>query len=349
MIYDNADGGYQIVEKFLPPGKGGNILITSRNLELNRIAEDSMEVLDMGEEEALSLLFKSARINDTSQEMQTLARQLISKLGGIPLAIDQAGAYMMACSCPLEDYLELYVKNQGQLMSNPSFKGASDYGSSTYGTWEISMNAIEARAAKGRDLEANAARYAMTLFKIIAFLHHENIPEELFKNAAENYKKRNIKSEKRLGLPLSVTMLNHKVLCLDKRGEWNKVQFQLGMQILMSFSLMKKSGKMYSIHPLVNSWNRERIPETELNKQILMTRAMLACSVELNYKIDNYKFCGLLVPHIRINYDLGVQLNSGDVYHVDECDRFALVFHHVGNWNEKEMLEGQVMDREWQG
>ena len=113
MIYDNADGGYQIVEKFLPPGKGGNILITSRNLELNRIVEDSMEVLDMGEEEALSFLFKSAKINDTYQEMQTLARQLISELGGIPLAIDQAGAYIMACSCSLEDYLELYVENYG--------------------------------------------------------------------------------------------------------------------------------------------------------------------------------------------------------------------------------------------
>src|SRR6266550_4805259 len=170
LIYDNADGGYQIVERFFPSGKGGNILITSRNIELNRIAEDSMEVFDMGEEEALSLLFKSAKMNDASEKMQTLAKQLISKLGGIPLAIDQAGAYMMACNCPLEDYLELYVNNHCQLMSNPFFKGASDYGSSTYGTWEISMKEIEARGAKGRGYEVNAAKYAITLFKLMAFL-----------------------------------------------------------------------------------------------------------------------------------------------------------------------------------
>ena len=339
VVYDNADGRYQIVEKFLPPGNRGNILITSRNLELVRVTENSLEVLNMGEEEALSLLSKSARLQDTSENLQVLAKQLLSKLGGIPLAIDQAGAYMMACSCPLEDYLELYGKN----LSNSSFKGASNYGSSTYGTWDMSMKEIEARAAKGRDSEVNTAKYAITLFKIIAFLHHENIPEELFKNAAENYKKRDIESEMEFGLPLSVTMLDYNVLSLDKRGEWDKMQFQLGMEILMSFSLIKKNGTMYSTHPLVNSWNRERIAETEINRQISMTKAMLACSVDLNYEIDNYKFCGLLAPHIRIMFCHAAQLNLGDVHHIDECDRFALVFHHVGNWNEEEKLVIQII------
>ena len=109
MIYDNADNGYQVVEKFLPPGNGGNILITSRNYELCRITDNSMEVVEMEEEEALSLLFKSAQLNNTSVDVQMLNKQLVSKLGGIPLAIDQAGAYMISCRCSLEDYLELHI------------------------------------------------------------------------------------------------------------------------------------------------------------------------------------------------------------------------------------------------
>ena len=305
MVYDNAESG---VKKFLPPGNGGNVLITSRNFELCRITEDSMEVHGMEEEEALSLLSKSASLNYTSQDVQILAKQLVSKLGGIPLAIDQAGAYMIACRCPLEDYLELYAKNHDQLMVNPSFKGASNYGSSTYETWEISIKEIESQVANGADFEATAAKSAITLYRIFAFLHHENIPEELFKVAAENYKKRNIDEEQRLGLPLSVTMLDPNVLFLDKKGEWDTMQFQLGIQVLLSFSLLKKSGKMYSVHALVNSWNRSRIPGIEINRQISMTRAMLACSIELDYSVDNYKFYGLLAPHIRANYDHGVQL-----------------------------------------
>ena len=54
-IYDNADGDYSVVEKFLPPGETGNILITSRNGELKRLALDSVNVLDMEEDEAVAL------------------------------------------------------------------------------------------------------------------------------------------------------------------------------------------------------------------------------------------------------------------------------------------------------
>ncbi|KAF8345769.1 hypothetical protein F5887DRAFT_1188989 [Amanita rubescens] len=345
MIYDNADGGYQIVEKFLPPGDEGNILITSRNLELMRITENLMEVLEMGEEEALSLLSKSARLDYRSENMQTKGKQLISKLGGIPLAIDQAGAYMLACKSPLDDYLELYAKNHDELMSNPLFKGASDYGSCTYGTWEISMKEIEARAAKKTNPEAIAAESALALHQIIAFLHHENIPEELFRNAAENYKKRNIDEEEESGLPLSITMLNSKVLFLDENGEWNKMQFQLGIQVLLSFSLIKSTGKVYSVHPLVHAWSRNRVPNMDIVHQLLMAKAFLACSVELDYEIDNYEYCQLLAPHMRTMNNQAAQLNLDNFYY-DECDRFSLVFHRVGNWNEMEKLRMWMLERQ---
>ncbi|KAF8340811.1 hypothetical protein F5887DRAFT_888568, partial [Amanita rubescens] len=242
MIYDNADEGYRVVEKFLPPGDGGNILITSRNKDLVRITskENSIEVLEMGEKDALSLLAKSAMLDCTSEGVTDQATKLVSKLGGVPLAIDQAGAYMLSCNCSLDDYLELLVKNQDQLLSEPSFKGASDYGSSTYGTWEISMKEIEARASNRADPRSIGADCAITLYKIFALLHHENIPaEELFRKAAENYKKRNIKGEKKLGLPLLVTVLNTQVLLLNERGEWDKIQFHAGIQVLLSFSLIR--------------------------------------------------------------------------------------------------------------
>ncbi|KAF8348423.1 hypothetical protein F5887DRAFT_914874 [Amanita rubescens] len=331
MIYDNADSGCQVVE---------------RNLELMRIIVDEMEVLEMEEEEALTLLSKSARLDYASESMQTTGKQLISKLGGIPLAIDQAGAYMLTCKCPLDDYLELYAKNQDQLMSNPLFKGASGYGSCTYGTYEISMKEIEARAAQKRDpAKAIVAESAIAVYQIIAFLHHENIPEELFKSAAENYKKRNIDEERETGLPLSITMLNPKVLLLDEKGEWNKMQFQLGIQVLLSFSLIKSSGTLYSVHPLVHSWSRDRIPKMEIDQQLLMTKAFLASSVELDYTIDNYEYCGLLTPHMRKINDQATQLNLNNIYYDDECDQFSLVFHHIGSWNELEKLTMWMLER----
>jgi tetratricopeptide (TPR) repeat protein len=345
VIYDNADGGYQVVEKFLPPGDGGTILITSRNKDLMRITlkENSMEVLEMEEEEALLLLAKSAMIDYTSQDVKDQAQKLISKLGGIPLAIDQAGAYMLACNHSLVDYLELFIKYQDQLMSDPLFMGASDYGFSTYGTWEISMKEIEARASGRGDHRAIAAESAIILHKIFAFLHYESIPEELFRNAAENYNKRDIDEEKEYGFQLLITLLDAKILFLNERKAWNKLQFQAGIQVLLSFSLIRSSGKMYSIHPLVHSWSRDRIFKSETDKQHLIAKALLSCSVDL-YDCDNYEFCGFLVPHIRASNRHAAEMQLTNDYYDDESDRFSLVFRHTGNWNEAENLQMQVMD-----
>jgi hypothetical protein len=158
MIYDGADGHYQTIEKFLPPGNGGNILITSRNVGLKRITETSLKVLNMAEEEAALLLLKSASFDSMFDHDNNLARKLASELGGIPLALDQAGAYMLTSQLGIADYLELYIKHQHELMSNPEFKGASDYDRTTYGTWDISMQKIEKMAEKDNRQEALAAQ-----------------------------------------------------------------------------------------------------------------------------------------------------------------------------------------------
>ena len=139
MIYDGADGHYQIVEKYLPPGNRGNILITSRSVGLKRISLTSMKVLNMAEQEATSLLLKSAALDGMSENNNDLARKLASELIGIPLALDQAGAYMLTTQCGIAEYLELYTNHKHELLSNSGFKGASDYATTTYGTWDISM------------------------------------------------------------------------------------------------------------------------------------------------------------------------------------------------------------------
>ncbi|KIL58773.1 hypothetical protein M378DRAFT_296070, partial [Amanita muscaria Koide BX008] len=135
MVFDNADGGYQVVAKFVPAGKEGNILVTSRDKVLERITSPthSLEVIEMGEEEAIALLLNSAAIDSNSgQNVAIAAQKLVALLGCIPLAIDQAGHYMHSCGCGLDDYLELFIKHRAKLMSDKEFKGASNYNYSTY-------------------------------------------------------------------------------------------------------------------------------------------------------------------------------------------------------------------------
>ena len=57
LVFDNADGAPEVVEKFIPSGSQGNILVTSRNQSLGCVVsyENSLEVDKMAEKEAISL------------------------------------------------------------------------------------------------------------------------------------------------------------------------------------------------------------------------------------------------------------------------------------------------------
>src|SRR6266478_5515088 len=223
LVYDNADGEYQVVERFLPPGNKGNILITSRNKAFGRFttSQHSLEVDKMGQEEAISLLLESSMLN--SKFVGDTAKRIVAALGFIPLAIDQAGAYVLSCGCSLDSYIELYLKHRERLMSDPGFKGASDYGYSTYGTWEISMQEIEQRALDVSSKEGIAAQDALSLQRFFAFLHHENISEEIFLSAAVNYQE--IDKDEQNGLPCLISSLSSRDLFLSTNGEWKKFEF----------------------------------------------------------------------------------------------------------------------------
>ncbi|KAF8339286.1 hypothetical protein F5887DRAFT_1137130 [Amanita rubescens] len=303
VVYDGADGHYSIVEKYLPPGSGGNVLITSKNAGLKRItlSKNSAEVFEMENEEAVSLLLQSALLRDTDH-IRGVARKVVSEVGGIPLALAHAGAYMHINGCTIDHYLGLYTKQGDKLMSESGHKyqGALDYKTTTYGTWDGSMEEIEKIAALGKE-DALAAQSAISILRTFAFLGHTNIPEEIFKNAAENY-------------------------------------FLSGIQLLLSFSLIKSQNQLYSMHQLVHTWARSRLPEGKIADHYHRTRALLTCSVILDYDTDNYEYCKLLAPHIRFSSLHASKLKLESTYYDDEYDRFSVVFHHIGDWNEREKL-----------
>ena len=248
---------------------------------------------------------------------------------------------MLSCGCSMDDYLELYTKHRDKLMSYPEFKGATGYDRNTYGTWEIAMQKIEKIAAEDTGEQSLAAHNAIKLFRMFAFLDHADIPQELFKNAAENYMESNIDKETMTpGLPLIVKLLNHETLFLNEEGGWNIIEFLSGIQVLLSFSLIKSHNQLYSMHLLVHAWSRSRLPKAEIADLYHRTRAVLSCSIVLDYNIDNYTFCRLLVRHIRSNslHAMELQLQGTFKFYDDEYERFSLVFDHVGDWDEREKL-----------
>ncbi|KAF8987314.1 P-loop containing nucleoside triphosphate hydrolase protein [Cyathus striatus] len=193
MIFDNADGSPDTVEKFIPPGNKGHILITSRNPEHKRVVSAIMN-----EETAVELLLKYC-----------------AKFHFLPLAIDQAGAYISTG--------QFYDKYRFKLMTNKKFKGSSKYNKTVYGTWEISFQKIEEMAKDDKMKKCNDSKYAIKLINMSAFLHHENISDEIFERAAKYYA-HHIEKYKDI-----------------EYNEWNEMQYRESIGLLLSFSLIKRT------------------------------------------------------------------------------------------------------------
>ena len=92
----------------------------------------------------------------------------------------------------------------------------------------------------------------MLLLELFPFFHHEEITEEIFYYAAlqKDQKASNPK------LPLASSMLDRRLLPLNKAGTWDNLFFGEGIRILLFFSLIKKapSEGVYAMHPLVHAW-----------------------------------------------------------------------------------------------
>ena len=355
LIFDNADGDPNLVSKYIPPGTRGNILFTSRNpmIALHvHLEHYGVEVDAMDEEEAIALLLKTARLDDSPSDLITPAKAIVTTLCCLPLAIDQAGAAIYSNMCTIHDYVQLYAIRRHELLPFPSFEEASDSDKAAYTTWHMSYMAIHADASRTSNLaKSQATKCAIMLLEIFAFFHHENISEEILRRAAVAlpYKssfsvetKEEIFDQDTLD-ETSQRLISSGLLRLDHSGKWDPLFFGSGIHILLSFSLIKKSGThdSYFEHPLVHLWSRDRLSDEIQEAQRGLATALLAESITPEQHSSDYAFRRDLIPHI-ISCAAGP--NGTRMYKEDECIRFALAYYENGFLKEAAELEVRVTE-----
>ena len=113
LILDNADE-LSVLPEFLPAPIHGHLLLTTRAQALGHLAKRvEIEMLNFSLSTLLllrraGLLALDAPITLADQIDRQAAELLAWELGGLPLAIDQAGAYLEETRCSLHEYLNLY-------------------------------------------------------------------------------------------------------------------------------------------------------------------------------------------------------------------------------------------------
>jgi tetratricopeptide (TPR) repeat protein len=346
MVFDNADVlSPAELEVYLPPGRGGNVLITSRNSTMRNLTlpENSLEVTEMEENDAIELLLKASYLDPSSMEFQAEASKIVKELFYLPLAIDQAGAYITSGATTIGDYLVKYSDHRKTLLSHSEFTGASKYNRSVYGTWELSYQEIQKRAESDDPHKANATNSAMLLLSLFPFFHHDGITEEIFSYAALQ-KDEEVSSP---ALPIASSILDQRLLTLNKTGAWDNFIFREGLQILLFFSLIKKapSEGVYAMHPLVHAWGRDRMTLYERERCCLMAYVTLSCSLRWDGS-QPYRFHRVLVTHVRANMEYSKSGSSKDIigYLDDAYAKFGELLQKQGYAKEAEILQIKVLD-----
>jgi hypothetical protein len=321
LILDNVDNPDLDVSKFFPSQERGAILITTRNPDLRSYGTGNAGshcVDKLCLEDAVALLLKTAAIKDLQGEnVRKVAERIVNDLGGLALAIIQAGAVIRQGICSLDEFRDLYSKQKREVLeSGRSVSSIEFYQYSVFTTWEISIEKIE-------EISDEHARLGLELLRMFSFMHFDGIWKDIFKRAIENSL-----------YATDVPGFKGSLLARLMPEKWDGLLWGKAMKLLLAFSLITTSHSgLISMHPLVHLWSRERMSVSERGDTWKTTMATLSMSVT-TFAADERKRL-LLLPHI----DSLLEHNNGQCVasvpgDLGEEYRAVLKFHlaYVEGW-----------------
>ena len=279
IVFDNVDKE-ATVSPFLPRASGAGpcgarALITSRYQLFHASAREV--ALDQWDDTTTAAYLRQRAPHGSEDEALALAEQL----GGLPLAAEQAGAYLAETKLPYSLYGE---KLAHMLDRRPEGLG-SDYPDSVYATFETALDALRER--RGGDA-------ALAVLNLSAFLSPEGVEVGLLQATAQG-------SEVLPDL-LRSTLLDD-LAWSDTRGA------------LVNYSLVRISqdaewGDVLILHRLLSQVIRERLDEDRSN---WASTAIEVVSSAMPYGSDepkNWPLVARLIPHVMALKDLPVEADE---------------------------------------
>lgn len=274
LILDNADD-LSLVPDFLPPQGNSYTLLTTRAQATGTLAQN-LPVEELNTIESVLLLLRRAKklapgtaADDIPPALFAQARTIIEALDGLPLALDQAGAYIEETDCSLADYLYLFRHRQMTLLNRPgTFSG--NYPHTVVSTWSISFQRVE---------QTNPA--AAELLRLCAFLDPDIIPEAFLTEGAPE-----------LGSVLEPVAEDPWLL-------------NEAIQVLRRYSLIKRDAeaKFLVLHRLVQVVLKSSLDEAAQRLWAERTvRIVNRAFPEVT--LDSWKQCETCLPHALVCADL---------------------------------------------
>jgi len=252
LVFDNAEK-LEDLKEYLPQANGA-VIITSRNQIWRSLAEP-MKVGELPPDEAADFLVKR-----TGDKDRDAALRLAEELGSLPLALEQAGAYIEACGSCCAKYLELFRTSHKELLKKNK---PLDYPDTVATTWKISFELLRKECPA-----------ATEMMELCAFLAPEAIPFDLFTEHPDR-------------LPESLRDAVKDPL------KWNDA-----IAALKRFSLAEVGHDSLSFHRLVQLVVRNDMRPAQRKREVAAAVALIdeAYDFELN-DLETWPKATQLLPH----------------------------------------------------
>jgi len=276
LILDNVNE-LALVSDFLPAQYQGHVLLTTRIQATGAVAP-SLPVPPLEVPEGARLLLRRARLfpRDISGDESNLpqfrqAQEIVQSLEGLPLALDQAGAYIEEMGESLEGYLQIFRRREADLLSYRG-QAAAGHPSPVSATFALAFEQAEQRSQP-----------AANLLRLCAFLHPASIPERLLLNEASSGEQ-----------PGSLLP-----------GIADEAELNVALSVLFQFSLIRRdpAARSLSMHRLVQSVVKGTMTEQE--QRLWATRALILVSRAWPERgAAGWKRCQAYLPHALVCADL---------------------------------------------
>ncbi len=292
LIFDNVEDPAR-VKRFLPAARSGSLLFTSRRQSLGL----DVQILDLEpmtpEEGMRFLLYRTRRLDITASldalkpAEATHAREIVAAMDGLPLALDQAAAYIEASQCSLPDYLQLFHASQLRLLNER--EAHADHPLSVTKTFALMFEHME-----------QSDPSAVEMLIVCAHLSPEAIPETLFIEGAAH---------------LGPTF---------ERLAADPFAFHAVVKTLLTYSLLQRDSITHTltIHRLVQAVLKGHLSEeAQRTWAVRVVRVMSQLFPANKTQVDYWKVCDQLLSHALVCIPLGERLNT------DVVERITLMCH----------------------
>jgi TIR domain/NB-ARC domain len=259
LIFDNADD-LQIVDPFLPHTQRGHVLLTTRVRGASNIAQPFLLTPLDQNDGALCIMRRagsipfSGQLHEAPSSRRDAAIQISDLMEGLPLALEQAGAYIEDTGSTETRYLKIYKEYRADMLQR-QFGALPNYPLPVATAWTFSKSVIQQKEPA-----------SFELLQLCAFLAPDVIPEEIFTQGA-----------KALGPVLGPAV--------------NSFSLDITTIILRRYSLLNREVKgeedmpRFSIHRMMQEILQDEM--NEATKQIWAERAVKAVSHAL-YSVDEH-------------------------------------------------------------